>query len=608
MHYRKDIQGLRALAVLFVFIFHLNPKWLPGGFIGVDVFFVISGFLVGSILLRKIDNGSFSFTGFYIARIKRIVPAYYFMLLCTATAATVIIIGNDIDVFRRTLKHALAFNADYCFATMNSYFGMQQRHNPLLHTWTIATEMKFYLLLPLLLFFTPKKYVLQVLAGIIVMLLFYSVYQIQFHHKLPAEYYYSLPIRIPEFLIGVFIGALGKRLTHIPPAIKVTAGCSGIFILMYCALFFSYKTSFPGVMAILPCAGAALLLLSDTGPVSALLSKKPFVAVGAVSYSIYLWHWPVMALIRYYYDINYFSHSQALIIMVLTALFSIISYVFIENIFRAAKFKMLVIAGTPVTAILLVVFIYARPVNQYFSFIPAEYSGAVFGVKSHNIDFVETLGDTLAAPQIFLMGNSHALSLKAYFDYIGKRQHFSFRTLTTNTYFPIEGLDAQEALNKRYGDYAVSKELVPTANKEIANSKIIIIVTSSWTYINAVKPAIRKLIANLKDGQQLILVGTFPILNKDPLKANRGYVKSQTARQNFLVKFKAPDTDIMQLADKYPNVHYFDLSKGEVYNDAPFYNDTLMYYDRKHLNEYGAIALAKHTEAQFMALLNALPR
>lgn len=606
MQYRKDIQGLRALAVLFVFVFHLNPRRLSGGFIGVDIFFVISGFLVGSIILKKLNEGTFSFVDFYIARARRIIPAYYFMLLCTVAATVTLLIGYEVDTFRRVVKHAIIFNSDYGFATMNSYFGVGLRQNPLLHTWTIATEMKFYFLLPLLLFFTRKKYVSTVLIVISVILLCYSVYEIQFsHHRSVA--YYSLLIRVPEFLIGVFIALYIKRLSALPSSVKVIAGFLGMILLFLCAIFFTSKTPFPGVMALLPCVGAALLIIADKGPISALLSQKPFVAVGTVSYSVYLWHWPVMALVRYYHDTYVLTRPQIVMVVVLTALFSIISYFFVENYFRSKKLKPLFFAVVPALLLLIAVYTYARPVNDYFSNIPAVYSRPLFGAKSHNTDFVETFGDTLAAgPKIFLTGNSHALSLKAYFDYIGKRQHFSFRTVTCNTFTPLEGLDAHEAMKKRYGDFMVARQLMPTAKKEMADAEIIIIVSSTWDYIGSFKPAIKKLILGLDKEQKLILLGTFPMLDKNPLRINRDFIKDHTVEQHYKVNFKPRDEEIMALVKKYPNVYYFDISKGPAYDSAPYYNDTVMYYDRKHLNKFGAVSLAKETEAQFMQLLDSI--
>lgn len=609
MKYRKDIQGLRALAVILIFIFHLNPVWLPGGFIGVDIFFVISGFLMGSIVLRELNTDSFSFTKFYIARLKRIVPAYYFMLLCTALAAAFILLSRDIYAFKRELMHAAIFNSNYCYAKMNSYFGMELRQNPLLHTWTIAVEMKFYFLLPILLFRTGKKYLLPILLSLAIILLIYSVYEIQYNHHETAAYY-SLLIRIPEFFTGVLMSSvISPKLSAVPQQIKGIMGWMGIGILILCVIFFNNKTDFPGISALLPCAGTALLLLSDSGPVYSLLTKKPFEYIGALSYSIYLWHWPVIALLRYYYAYNTpFTFSQILVILVFTFLCSFISYTFIENFFRKKNVKMFAYGMASFTGLLFIILVYIPQFNQHFLNIPKEYSGPVFGMKSHNTGHVETLGDTLAkTSSILLIGNSHALSIKPYLDYIAKKEHFSFRTITTNSYIAIKGIDGKEIqVNGRYGDFADSQKLLPVTQKEIEKSKVIILVSSSWTIVPSLVPAIRDLALHLKKDQHLVLVGTFPTLNKNPLQVNRGVLKKKNIIQEYKLKYKEQNKDIVQLVNNYPNVHYFDLSGSRIFKQAPFYNDTIMYYDEKHLNVFGATVLAKDTGEKFMLLLDSI--
>lgn len=157
MNFRKDIQGLRALAVLFVLFFHLNPNWLPGGFIGVDIFFVISGFLMASIVQHKEKKGTFSLSDFYYKRIRRIVPAYYLLLAVIAICSIFVYIGPDIRTIRLNYFWAFLFNSNNYLASASNYFGASSVENPFLHTWTLALEMQFYLLLPLFFILFLKK-------------------------------------------------------------------------------------------------------------------------------------------------------------------------------------------------------------------------------------------------------------------------------------------------------------------------------------------------------------------------------------------------------------------------------------------------------------------
>ncbi len=608
MEYRNDIQGLRALAVIAIFIFHLNPAWLSGGYIGVDIFFVISGFLMAAILLNKVESDNFSFLKFYLARLKRIVPAYYFMLLVTTVAAVFIFLGSDIYSYKRELMHAVIFNSNYCYAKMASYFGTQLRQNPLVHTWTIAIEMKFYFLLPILLFLTKRKYLLRVLFILTITLLSYSIYEIQIeNHKTAA--YYSFLIRVPEFLLGVLACYVSfSKIMTIPGFIKPAMGYVGLIILILCLVLFDDTIDFPGAFALLPCLGTAFILLSNSGPVASVLSQNPFTYIGTLSYSIYLWHLPLIALAKYYAADVDLSNIQLLLIVVFTLLLSVVSYTFIENYFRKANTKVFARVIISITVFLALFVVYAPRLNQRFTNIPKEYSGPVFGIKSHNAPYVETFGDTtVKKPSILLIGNSHALSLKPYLDYIGKREHFSFRTITTNSYTAIKGIDKSEIpANGRYGDYSDAQKLVPITEKEIKRSRVIILVSSSYDMTPSFIPAIKKLILNLREDQHLVLVGTFPTLNKNPLQANRGVINNRSVNQDYKLRYRNKNKNIMQLVRQYNNVHYFDLSKSEAFKDAPFYSDTIIYYDEKHLNAFGATVLACKNQKEFAKLLDSI--
>ncbi|PKF74527.1 acyltransferase family protein [Chryseobacterium sp. PMSZPI] len=154
--YRPDIQGLRAIAFLLVFFFHLNKDWLPGGFLGVDLFFVISGFLMTMITLNDIEKNRFTFINFYIKRIKRIIPAYYVMLLFAAFAGAYLWQYSEIKVLRESIISAGLFISNLIFSRGNNYFGAQTSENPVHHTWSLSIEMQFYIFLPFIIYFFRK--------------------------------------------------------------------------------------------------------------------------------------------------------------------------------------------------------------------------------------------------------------------------------------------------------------------------------------------------------------------------------------------------------------------------------------------------------------------
>ena len=171
MQYRYDIQGLRGVAVLLVFFFHLNANLLSGGFVGVDVFFVISGYLISGIILHKKEQNKFQFVDFYISRFKRLLPAYLVFLLVTFLAATLLYLPSDIIGVRNGVFWSSIFYSNKYLSTLDTYFGMSSQENPLLHTWTLAIEMQFYFLLPILLFFIKNKKLLNYVIFLITIVL-----------------------------------------------------------------------------------------------------------------------------------------------------------------------------------------------------------------------------------------------------------------------------------------------------------------------------------------------------------------------------------------------------------------------------------------------------
>src|SRR5690606_635152 len=176
MQYRLDIQGYRALAVLLVFIFHLNKEWLPGGYVGVDIFFVISGFLITSIIDNQKSKNKFSLINFYQKRFVRIVPAYFVAMLVTLLLACSIYLYTDILNFRRPFLMAMGFVSNLFFSSGNSYFGAVYSENPLLHTWSLSIEMQFYFILPLVMLLLNRKWLKIVLPVSILLITAYSSY------------------------------------------------------------------------------------------------------------------------------------------------------------------------------------------------------------------------------------------------------------------------------------------------------------------------------------------------------------------------------------------------------------------------------------------------
>ncbi|WP_313490788.1 acyltransferase family protein [Sphingobacterium multivorum] len=596
MNFRNDIQGLRALAVIMVFIFHLSATALPGGFIGVDMFFVISGFLVSNIVYKKVNKGTFSLLNFYEGRLKRIVPAYLFLLFFVALIASFLFINTDILGFRKTLFWTILFNSNNYLATLDNYFGASSTENPLLHTWTLAVEMQFYFILPLVLMLIKNKKVLVSLLFILMIsMTVYSTYGI--YHGRSAQMYFSLISRMPEFLIGVIAAVLSLEDKKFFKDNSNMWGLLGALILVISAFIFDENTQFPGAIAFIPCIGTLLILLSF-GKINEFLSTRPLVFIGEISYSLYLWHWPVMAFLRYHKNKYEFDSMEKIVVIILTITLSLISYYLIERPFRRSenwKFYIpFLCMGGGVASMLLI----CPAINKKIVGGDLEYMSPSFGVESHGTAFkgVQTLGDTSKVPEILLIGDSHALNMKKYVDIIGKRNGFSFRTLSNNTFPCIPGLDSH--LIKDVALFETYKNLVGHVENELKTSKLIIVQFredgGQW------KDPILNFVKSLKPNQKIIFLQDFPSVDKNPVRVTRSILKNKEVENNFVIKRTAIHKDILKGIEDNPNCLYLKLGDSNVFDDAPFYNDTLMYYDKGHLNVYGARVYAMNTEERFM--------
>lgn len=298
--FRDDIQGLRAIAVLAVVAYHAALPGVGGGFAGVDIFFVISGFLITGILRRDIEAKQFSLLNFYDRRIRRIFPALAVVLVAT-TAASVVILGpDDLVEYGQSVASAALFVSNHFFAGQASYFADASLTKPLLHTWSLAVEEQYYLFFPLLLFVISKGGRWLTFGVILALLGFSFATGIYATWRGFSEAFYWAPFRLWELFVGSLL-ALG-----FVPALKnkvaqEIAGLLGLVFLAWTVFVFDSGVRFPGYAAALPVAGAALLI--HAGPntlVAKGLSLRPLVFVGAISYSLYLWHWPILALWRYW--------------------------------------------------------------------------------------------------------------------------------------------------------------------------------------------------------------------------------------------------------------------------------------------------------------------
>lgn len=337
LSYRKDIDGMRAVAVLLVIFSHAHFSTLQGGFIGVDVFFVISGFLITSILKKTIENKSFSLLDFYLRRIRRIVPALLFLILGVSIASCFILLPDDMYLFAQSAVAGLTAWANIFFSNISGgYWGHDVAIMPLTHLWSLAIEEQFYFLWPTMMCFSlkymPEKDFKILIAGLLLLLFGYSI-----HSSDTPTAYYQFSARAFEILLGCTIALwhsdLLKLLRNIP---SLLLSLAGIILIGSSAILLSENVPFPGWNALWPCLGTALLLLSGqrTSIVTKVLESSPMTFIGKISYSLYLWHWPILAFMSY----SGISISQWRWIAIMTSfVLASISFYVVEQPFRKKR-------------------------------------------------------------------------------------------------------------------------------------------------------------------------------------------------------------------------------------------------------------------------------
>jgi len=296
MKYRPDIDGLRAVAVLLVLAYHVGIYRLRGGFVGVDVFFVISGFLIGSIILGDLAANHFSLAGFYERRIRRIFPALVVVLFVVSILGYRFFLPIEFAEFGKSLLAATFSVSNILFLRQSSYFDTPASMKPLLHTWSLAVEEQFYLFLPLFMMAIRKlsaKHQRLLVVSIALMSFAVSVIG-AFQFK--ESTFYLAHTRAWELLLGTLIAM--EIFPHISGSIsRNIASLAGLLLILVAGLSFTTDTPFPGAAALVPCVGAALIIAagrSGSSLVGQILSTKPAVFVGMISYSLYLWHWPLI--------------------------------------------------------------------------------------------------------------------------------------------------------------------------------------------------------------------------------------------------------------------------------------------------------------------------
>ena len=326
-NFNSTINGTRGIAVLSVLLFHIEVSLFKGGFIGVDIFFVISGYLISRSIIPHIENNKFSFRKYFERRCKRILPSYLLILIFSFIIISSIFINTHYNYSVKEIFHALFFIQNFYYWDQAGYFGLENLYKPLLNTWSLAIEIQFYFFFPFLFILLRKKIIF-----LITLSLFLSIIYMDRNFS-----YFLIPTRFFEFGIGILFFLIQRaRENHYKYYFSNFFFILGVFFIIFSAIYLDGEKSFPGFYALLPCLGTGLIIYnSKLTKLNYLLNNKFFNFFGDISYSLYLIHWPLIIFYKYFFikiNLNFFD--QILIITLSTFFSFIVTFYFEVNFYK----------------------------------------------------------------------------------------------------------------------------------------------------------------------------------------------------------------------------------------------------------------------------------
>lgn len=339
MFYRPEIDGLRAIAVLSVVFYHAGFSIFPGGFSGVDVFFVISGFLLTMIIVDEKSSNNYSLLNFYNRRVRRLLPVLYVILIFCIVAGITFLKPKDFTLFANSIIPAVGIFSNVFFSDNINYFSPSAETTPLIHIWSLSLEEQFYLIFPLIISgcFLLKKYTRIALAIIVLQLMFMSYMIMHFAHSqnLTNWAFFMMPSRAWELLLGAFSALIYPYLKDTPRWVRTPLSTLGLTLILYFIFFANDDNPWPNDTTLIPTIGTFLFICfaDSKSLVGKLISKKQIVYIGLISYSLYLWHQPIFSILRSIH-IGQPKDWMMLAAILTSLLFSYITYNFIEKPFR----------------------------------------------------------------------------------------------------------------------------------------------------------------------------------------------------------------------------------------------------------------------------------
>ena len=617
--YRPDIDGLRGVAVISVVLFHLNKELVPGGFAGVDIFFVISGYLITFVTYRQIKDGTFTFSNFYQRRINRIIPALMLVTACVLLSGLLIFSPTDLArLFESAVATTLGVSNIYLWREYGNYFSSGVNEAPLLHTWSLGVEEQFYIIWPAIVLWLARRRGIAKLIVLVLMLAATVLVSEMGIRSAASASYYLLPTRFFELAIGsslaIFIAERGAPFAR--PWSSVI-GAAGLLLIFMSLFLLSGATPFPGINALYPCIGAALVIAAgaDPGTLTArVLSAKPAVQIGLISYSLYLWHWPLIAYANYLeIPIDPVTGTAIFLASILLAW---ASWRFVEMPCRRSGLRMTFAAAVfkryavPVAAIGLTSFAVIASDGLPNRFDPrvVEYEKIIGAApeklheQCHSSTFFYQrephasclLGASSRQADLILIGDSYANHFTGMVDVLAKRDGLSVMHYTMDGCLPVKGMGF--GLLTSYIEKCRSRNNF--SYRFIASHRFkYVLLGASWPN-DGTPEHFARLRAGLEDSISSILAsGAKPII----ILNNQGTKNAHCPIRRLLTGSatsceKAPDSNGRQwrmfqsLKRQYPALVYIDPNKvicGEA-SCRSIIGNVPLYRDSGHLNDIGS--------------------
>ncbi|EME5107821.1 acyltransferase [Salmonella enterica] len=638
MKYRADIDGLRAVAVIMVVLFHAGFSIFESGFIGVDIFFVISGFLISMIIKTGLESGNFSFKDFYLKRLWRLMPAMLAMISIALIIASVFYLPPDYASFLKSIKKTMLFVSNKYFGDETTAYAADDSNSLLLlHTWSLSIEWQFYIAFPLAFYFINRKFKATIVKSILTIFIAAAVL-LTFHYKFahPTKTYYFFASRLFEFLFGTMVALNINLANNIKKFYLEALSFIAVIALAIISIKQEVIQGYPNVYTVIVCFAAATLILTGANSdntINNVLALKPLAWIGSISYSLYLFHWPVFAALNY---IGFYDLHHRIIGLSVSILLAVISYYLVEKPLRKPSLTLgrSIFALSLVPFAIIVTFTTVSKRYDEFSYFRfgSELSRINNVLKSSNIkkrqncmnenvsgtDASCVVGDKKSQTYALVMGDSHSNQYWNFFDIMGKDAHVAVDMKATSLCLAIPNIFHTDMYLGKGDYYKTCHDNVAQYYEAIAQKKYkFVIISQVWpnyanfnvrtkiSTVNDNQASIKEINHALDEGiRKIVEAGSTPILVDTMFPMPQNYLtcfyEHFKTREDYLVQECnsnpnfARNTWVNKMFDdlksKYPSLRIIDPKNVQCSNGLCMTesNGIPLYRDVGHLNDYAA--------------------